>query len=1448
MNTEKITNNTNHIRITLMADMQYNIRNKFNPEIIFNCYDSTNKQIEQILKDNKSDVYVIAGDFCEYDKPNDSERLLMYQHLGNVLNIDSLKELVVMNGNHDIQLGKQIDSENIGKNPLNTFIDGLQIINPDLYSKVTYLHKQKDYQSKISDKLKWISYSLEDGNSTGNNLNDDIVNNSNNKYLIPIFHDILKEYVDDKNLPVKKSRYNNLMELSKFIVNENCRNNIVLAGDIHDNWGTTKIDDSSKQARTFLYSGSPIQRNFGEGTYCKVTKSGKVFKPAQTKVIKQIDLFIDETDITNTYFEITELPLHNQISYIKFDLNTEYFCNDWEEQINLLISDLFNQNLFGRLHTIVKVELSNLYMNYESEILNIIADYFISNGFSETEYNISLEYGQIIFETKNPIEITKTIEVIDEETGEVIQKEIQTNIDDESDIDYNDDSNLILSEEQLTDIFGQLLNNQKKSIEREFGDNEITESIINEIKSIFVEQLGLSYGSGKSFNIKLIDIETNGFMILGKNKINLNIPALTRIKANNGTGKTTLYNMIRWVLTGMVIEGLPKNTKKENNLLVFNYENPYNDNVIVKLTLMVNGTKVDIYRNVVRTWKPKTTEEDKKSLGWKEYIDDVKSNLKLVVYKINTQTNEVTEIVQKDVEAQQTLDLWFKNVINNILIINQFKILELLNSNGTNLRETILEYIGVDYLKALEMNLETIKEQYKISKPTTSLADIITLRKNTNNQLEEIRNNYEHLELNQAKFETQINANKAIVEIIVEDLISLGDIPTLINNKQIDIEQLSDKINSFELKQHKTIPTLDELIKPIKDESIMNKLKSDIDLFKLDLEEKTNDYISKDYINSFGKLKKSKLESISKIISDLEIKLNTIVSETETKYNNEFDTTYTKLIQYKSELKNHIELYWNDKLSIDKESLSNIRLQYQTTSDKLNSIDSILKNNRNKLDNSVCSSCGSILNLSEEELNKLKVQVKNDTEIFNQLNQELTDHNNKINSIETNIDKINRQLNSDIILISNLFINKDINTISDDLTRLTSIDSNLNIAISDLTIIQDLKDIVTELTSIEKVYIEYKNNDIESNNIKQTINDLQLLTKTLLEFNIESTSKELLEKIKEYKFLKELSDLYLSNSISKAIIDNLKNDLSLKEKELYQLESEYNQKLIEYNNQLESHNKLVSEITQYNQSINEHNNKLQLYHKQLEKEKIELDLLKSKEVKWNELNQKHTEVKNELIQIELSLKKVIADINDNKQNESVLNSKLNEYSILENQWKEYRKKNFIYKTFETLIKKDLKQTVFNYYRKFLNNKLNILLEGLDFRLFWNEDSNLYMAKIIRTNSGESNIIYLPVKLSSGMQTAFLGLSLIYCFHLLNIKNNVSHIFIDEISGQLNDGKHSTNKEETNNYQEKLILLLNKFTEKNIFIIDHIIDNLFETHTYKVISEIDENNNKFAYYV
>ena len=187
------------------------------------------------------------------------------------------------------------------------------------------------------------------------------------------------------------------------------------------------------------------------------------------------------------------------------------------------------------------------------------------------------------------------------------------------------------------------------------------------------------------------------------------------------------------------------------------------------------------------------------------------------------------------------------------------------------------------------------------------------------------------------------------------------------------------------------------------------------------------------------------------------------------------------------------------------------------------------------------------------------------------------------------------------------------------------------------------------------------------------------------------------------------------------------------------------------------------------------------------------------------------------------------DNQNNLKNElSNIDEKLKQLQIEYLEFLKYQKDTAIFNMYSKIIKKDFKDSVFGYYREFLNITLNLLLDEVNFKLQWEKDGALYYYEV--KNNKE---IWRPVQLVSGMQTAFLGLALIYTIHTLNVKNNMSHLFIDEISGQLNSGKELTKKEDAINYQEKLLILLSKFTHKNIFIIDHVITNMFQTQTYEV---------------
>src|SRR5690606_35656351 len=126
---------------------------------------------------------------------------------------------------------------------------------------------------------------------------------------------------------------------------------LILAADIHERYTCYKNN------QTFLYPGSSVQRNHGEGSYLKIRKNALVNK-APTKYVLQIDLKIDETHTSKSSFEITEIPLKYTLHYITIDFNTKTFVENWKEQLE---EGLLTLNISRNIN-IFKLLISNVYM------------------------------------------------------------------------------------------------------------------------------------------------------------------------------------------------------------------------------------------------------------------------------------------------------------------------------------------------------------------------------------------------------------------------------------------------------------------------------------------------------------------------------------------------------------------------------------------------------------------------------------------------------------------------------------------------------------------------------------------------------------------------------------------------------------------------------------------------------------------------------------------------------------------------------------------------------------------------------------------------------------------------------------------------------------------------------------------------------------------------------
>lgn len=1213
------------------------------------------------------DSLIIAGDIFDVTPQTNAEVKMIYQFLVDLLNIDTLDEVIFMEGNHDLILKKSKQTE--GETDItvfDTFINMLSSLNEEYSEKFIYINKSGIYQSKMHQNIKYVGYCLRDG------MNLQPFEKDSNSTYIGIYHDILKEYAIEKKLPVRQDILDRKLSLATF-KNDGC--DYVIAGDIHENYNFDNY---------FFYSGSAQQVNAGEGEYIKILKNNQI-KFDETTSEKFINIY--KIDIKNKKLILDKKEsLINFRNYVTIDIRETYTIAEIMDMLNSNKNsiDSLLPSRFNIVENTIVIKLLYYYRKVESELTNKIQEFFKSI-LNNLESKIEVKYNGLQIESEEAIEkIQKVLEIVQD------TNEDNTDVESNGEVVISDDLKSLkpvhLTDEQIQKLFEA----QIDTINNVDLDDKIKSDVINLFKSEYSNIL--NYHTNKFYNIKLLSIYTNSFMGLGENNIDLDIPGLVRIKGTNGIGKTTLYNMIKYVITGNVFDGLSKNQKVKNALLLFNDSNPDIDEQIIKLSFTINQKPLEIIRKNERVWKNNVSDEQKTSINWKDYVSTVKSS---VVIKTPEKTVENQEVVEN------LLNEWFGNTINNIVILNSQKLSEILNTTGSNLKDLILFYLGINYLSILKDNLPNIKESLNISKPNINYNNTkVELNENIQ-KLSEIEKHKNDFETHKSDYEVKIKSYENNLESLNNQLIGLGYNPTVIELNQETLDNLQSeyaKVESFTEKQ----------VEPAK--TNIDYERKQVDLEFQEKQKEYNDFIEK--------------------INQARIKLETLkserIQENQKSIKNEFDTKITDIEAEINDLtskRNKIEIDFNIKL----EDAKSRNRQYLFEIDKI----------EKELESGICQSC--------------KRPFDIDVTHTEELNQKLSEFKKLYNDSKAEIDSILQKKNNE----------------------LSDFDNSINDKKNGLMLIR--RDFDKQLSLTLSVVYE----DLEEK--KRKLSDLNDTKKN--EFD---------------KCIKEKD-----NKISELIEIERKSNLEI-------------QKVINHNNNVDKRNDLIVRINAL---------------------KSEIDLTKEKKEKFDTLNEKKKAYSEEIQKSKTEYSAIVTRFNQLEKEIVVVNSKINEINHKLNEYDEYKKRLVTFNVYKTIVEDKFPEAIFLYYQQFINNVLNELLEDMNFKLYWHTSGDLYMTVI-----ENGNIVYRPVLLSSGMQNAFLGLSLVYAIHELNIKNNISHIFIDEISGQLNSGKELSNKEDVINYQSELSNLLSKFKNKSIFIIDHVIENLFETMSYEVVKS--SNGSKY----
>ena len=1328
-------------RITHSADIQIKNRKPLFHETR-EVLSSLVAQVRQL----QSTTHIIAGDLFEYAIPTDSERTLIYNHIVELLAIDTLKEIVIIAGNHDLVKQKNQNNSETDYNAIQSFVDSVKPL--DTHNKIRYFRNSGVYQSTSIPGLDWVAYSLEDSTVKFSEIKSEVAKQSmldqtsNDRFSICLYHAMLREYCIYDKLPLTEKKLNELDSIVIFPANS-----VICAGDIHKT-----LSFQGPENQIFNYPGSTMQHTFGEGTYHFLDGDKLVSKTADSKCILAYDF--DETSKKIVKQACVYLPSFIEYTTIEFGPN----------QINI---DKLSEIKFNTAVTnIIKIKSNSTLLSKEHDIRKIIVDKFVT-GVSPT---ISFVYDKLTSgEGLNGAGLATYVESV------IAEKSI--------------DSNSILSQETIDSLVlnhGQIIELFKSGLSNIFDVDVATQE---EVVNLFIRELNEIVSTDKRANtIQFDSISTGGFMLLGPSQIDFSNGQLTRILGTNGVGKTTIYKMLRWVLTGQISESMVASKVVQNTLLIFN-KNLIDSNLVsVNLHIHVNNVPFVIKRAAARDWKSKITDEQKLENDWQQYVAGVRRQLVL----INQETNEEFT----DNEAQTIIDSWFGQTINNLLFINGSKIQQILNKSEAALKELILQYLGVDYIEKFEQRLNTLKDDLfdSVSKPKATEESIEDNIASVDADINVVTTNENRAKAESESIRNKItSANQELRELTGKKQSYIVDEKT--PQEQIEFHQSkNDELKSRQEQLESLDQTKREILDPYSVVTPPEDLTEKIDTAKSEITE------TQTQIEGY----KTQLEETTKKRELIETKWSEFIQQCLDSYNSQHKEISQQLVDATNECTEYTKSLvtkCEEKRTKVETAITNLNETIVDCNVKLSKTNQKIDENKQIIETGVCPQCGQKLpqSCSDNDIDTIKRKIEEFEAARGTLEAECTKNENSLKRLE----------DAKNILI--MFISNPENATEE-------VRNKLGNGVIDFDEYDKIKDKKSQLT-IDLLNINYAIKTLE--NHKERIEASEALSELIDSDDVTKYHKI----IDAYATVKvRIDSIQSSIESTKTVLEERKNNrIELEQKQIDDRTF--------YNNEISRIQKENQEATEYNKSIEANLN-------EIDKIRTEIDLSNQKVQhlqetilpRYEQVLEQIISVENDLKQYENDLKAsqdAIIEIARKRSNYEHIRQTLNDDLV---NVRKYKHLETIWKVYSKMIKQYFKEIVFDYYRIFINNTLSQILDDVPFKLYWND--GLKMVTYAMGADGVPKIIYQTVSESSGMETTFLGLSLIYALHILNINNSVSHMFIDEISGTLNNGNNLSYVAE--NYQELFKKLIHKFTDKSIFIIDHAIEDFDETVTYEVI--------------
>ena len=894
------------------------------------------------------------------------------------------------------------------------------------------------------------------------------------------------------------------------------------------------------------------------------------------------------------------------------------------------------------------------------------------------------------------------------------------------------------------------------------------------IYDIFLEQMSTVDLTSKAQSIKLLSLHASNFMSFSDDvQVDFKDRDITLISGTNGVGKTNIFNCIRWILCDKISTTQSDRDKKLNYSLYFNDTSEL-DTISGQIDLLLNGKPITITKTLTRNWKKGL--KDIRNKSWSELLTGVP----LVTLSICSE--DFTSTTTAEAFA------WLENLItltelNKLMFVDGSSLTALIQTRSEDLSQEFLSTLGLDVMTTLIDAYDQLKDKRLagISKPAMSTDESLAGITTQGTRISELDSSVKELLLDIDNYSADlslINSDIDTKRSTMHQVDSEELILTALESSRLEHANASNDLD----KQKENIVALVERKSGCSSDAIT----ADIHSKELELSEANSKLTAHETKVQNDTARIEALTSLaSAAVANAKSEITNRISELNAEKVRLSDANASQLskknallVEYGTCISDALTIIdthatdITDELTELQTQLSGYSTQNATADSEILMLEHSIRNSKHKIqelqDSATCPTCNQ--QKSEDAVLAIKQQILALYELIANAQVELdaliakgititlneTDCKYNIDAKKSELAKIKSEY-SELRRKSVDYDPEYSVELNDKIIAIDSMCTKISAKQSEI----DAS--ISELTASIATVVQ------SDSNVIAALNDIRLAKSELAEY--EST----------------IADKVTKCSTIRTAISELTNSLT----ELSTID-----KLID------SANSSIAELSANMSNCITTQNEL-LKKLQFSKENI------ITQAGINELLSKRTTIDDALTDSRQSL--AANTFEQTKCSDKIV--ELEQVVVAIRNWKLHENSLKLYK--KLLGKQGLQQYIFAHLIPLINKRLNDALDGVDFRLQFDQES-LDLRFIDLTNN-----ITRPTQFISGMQETLVGLSLIHIFRILNRSKSFNVLMIDEISGKLNDGKNLTY--DAKDYKKLTTNFIQNIAQNvNVYIVDHVL--------------------------